>query len=301
MTWREILSSSSSSSRSLISLVVEKASSKAASCCHTYYLHTTYLELDLLSLKRILRIVALFVVKTAHWSMKCLARRIIVVATAILSCVSFEVNVADAFLPQQQNQINPKSYHRSSSTICLHEMKRPILDQVASTLFRLENARVEASSVVDEKGRKGEPMEWSDSSSIANQFSEIVSSNSLGYMFKQWVADIVAGDYEEEVVASKIDAFVQDNKVAMFSFSTCPFCRRAKDFLDENGIEYQAMEIDELDGNEGNQIRAMLGRKTKRTSVPSIFVAGQFIGGCNDGPGLLPLAQSGELEKMLSI
>ena len=180
-------------------------------------------------------------------------------------------------------------------------MKRPILDQVASTLFRLENARVEASSVVDEKGRKGEPMEWSDSSSIANQFSEIMSSNSLGYMFKQWVADIVAGDYEEEVVASKIDAFVQDNKVAMFSFSTCPFCRRAKDFLDENGIEYQAMEIDELDGNEGNQIRAMLGRKTKRTSVPSIFVAGQFIGGCNDGPGLLPLAQSGELEKMLSI
>lgn len=231
--------------------------------------------------------------------MKCLARRIIVVATAILSCVSFEG--ADAFLPQQQNQINPKSYHRSSSTICLHEMKRPILDQVASTLFRLENARVEASSVVDEKGRKGEPMEWSDSSSIANQFSEIVSSNSLGYMFKQWVADIVAGDYEEEVLASKIGAFVQENKVAMFSFSTCPFCRRAKDFLDEKGIEYQAMEIDELDGNEGNQIRAMLGRKTKRTSVPSIFVAGQFIGGCNDGPGLLPLAQSGELEKMLSI
>lgn len=183
-------------------------------------------------------------------------------------------------------------------------MKRPLLDTLASTLFKLEQSRVEASSEVDEQGRVGEPMEWSESSSIANKFSELVASNTLGYQFKQFVADIVAGDYDEEAVRSNVEAFITGNqkqqaRVAMFSFSTCPFCRRAKDYLDEKGILYSAMELDELDGNEGNQIRAVLGKMTKRTSVPSIFVGGQYIGGCNDGPGLLSLAESGELDKLL--
>jgi glutaredoxin 3 len=79
-----------------------------------------------------------------------------------------------------------------------------------------------------------------------------------------------------------------------------PFCRRAKDALDERGISYQTIELDELEGNQGNAIRATLGKKTKRTSVPSIFVRGTYIGGCNDGPGLMPLMESGELEKLLA-
>lgn len=193
---------------------------------------------------------------------------------------------------------------RDGSLTRLHGMKRPLLDTLASTLFKLEQSRVEASSEVDEQGRVGEPMEWSESSSIANKFSELVASNTLGYQFKQFVADIVAGDYDEEAVRSNVEAFITGNqkqqaRVAMFSFSTCPFCRRAKDYLDEKGILYSAMELDELDGNEGNQIRAVLGKMTKRTSVPSIFVGGQYIGGCNDGPGLLSLAESGELDKLL--
>jgi len=180
------------------------------------------------------------------------------------------------------------------------DMKRPILDQIASTLFRLENKRVEDSSVVDDKGRVGEPMEWSEGTSAANRFSQLVSSNPIGYRFKQWVADIVAGnEYDRDAVQATIDSFVADNEIAMFSFTTCPFCRRAKDALDERGFKYAAIELDELEGNQGNEIRAELGRKTKRTSVPSIFVKGSYIGGCNDGPGLLPLLESGEFDKLL--
>ena len=181
----------------------------------------------------------------------------------------------------------------------LTEMKRPILDQIATALFKLENARVEASSEVDNKGRLGEPMEWSEGGSLANQVSKIIASNPIGYRFKQFVADIVAGDFDQELVTAKVDSFVNSNAIAMFSFTSCPFCRRAKDYMDENNLSYAVMELDELEGNSGNEIRAVLGRKTKRTSVPSIFIKGQYIGGCNDGPGLLPLAQSGELQKML--
>lgn len=187
------------------------------------------------------------------------------------------------------------------TTLRLDGMKRPFLDQLASTLFRLETDRVAQSSVVDEQGRKGEPMEWSEADSIANRFSQLVAGNSLGYVFKQWVADIVAGnDYDEEQVSQRIDDFVNDHSVAMFSFTTCPFCRRAKDLLYAKGVPYASLELDELDGNSGNEIRAVLGRKTKRTSVPCIFIQGKCIGGCNDGsPGLFPLEASGELDRLL--
>ena len=188
---------------------------------------------------------------------------------------------------------------RARCSSSLRGMKRPILDQIASVLFKLENARVDASSTEDDKGRIGEPMEWSEKKSAANRFSEAMAANPLGYLFKQFVADVVAGEFNEEAVTSKIDSFINENQVAVFSFTTCPFCRRAKDFLDEKGIAYSSLELDELGGNEGNQIRAVLGRRTRRTSVPSIFIGGKYIGGCNDGPGLLPLAETGELDRML--
>eukprot|EP00978_Attheya_sp_CCMP212_P022940 scaffold69347_cov44-Attheya_sp.AAC.2 len=180
-------------------------------------------------------------------------------------------------------------------------MKRPILDQLATTLFRLEQDRVEKSSVEDEQGRVGEPMEWSEADSWSNKLSQVMASGP-GYAFKQFVADIVAGsDYDEASVRTKIQSFVQEEKVVMFSFTSCPFCRRAKDLLDEQGISYRSMELDELPGNEGNEIRAVLGKLTKRTSVPSIFIDGNYIGGCNDGnPGLVPLIETGELDKLMT-
>lgn len=214
--------------------------------------------------------------------MKTLQTVIVVLLTVVPS---------SCFAPQAKHE------HRSS---VLFEMKRPILDQIASTLFRLEKTRVEASSEVDELGRVGEPMEWSESKSMANTFSEIVASNPIGYRFKQWVADIVAGEFDEEEVGTMIDSFVTENDVAMFSFESCPFCRRAKDFLDEKGVKYSVIELDELEGNTGNEIRAVLGRRTQRTSVPSIFIGGNCIGGCNDGPGLLTLADSGKLDTLLA-
>jgi len=181
----------------------------------------------------------------------------------------------------------------------LNDMKRPILDQIATFVFKLENDRVAASSIEDDKGRNGEPMEWAEENSFANQFSEMVSSNDIGYKFKQTVADLVAGEYNREERSESINKFISDNPVAMYSFTTCPFCRKAKDYLDDNNIPYTAIELDELPGNEGNEIRAELGRKTKRTSVPSIFIGAEYVGGCNDGPGLLPLARENKLGGLL--
>ena len=216
-------------------------------------------------------------------------------ASAILACCLFSwaLTSTRAFAPISQSgpsfRLDP---------LMEGGMERPILDRIASSLFRLEKSRVETSSVVDERGRDGEPMEWSERESAANALSEIMAGP--GYAFKQWVADIVAGDYDEEEVEDAVDDFVRSDRIVMFSFTTCPFCRRAKDYLDGEGLAYASMELDELEGNRGNEIRAALGRKTRRTSVPSIFIDGKFVGGCNDGPGLLTLAESGELDELLA-
>jgi len=226
----------------------------------------------------------------------------------IYGCLSLTVISVNAFCHQQNAGLtymhsnhNPTIINekRLTTTTSLYDMKRPLLDQIATTVFNLEQKRVKDSSVVDDQGREGEPMEWSEADSLANKVSEVMSGG-IGYQFKQFVADIVAGDYDQVESTKGVNDFITNNKVAMYSFTTCPFCRRAKDFLEGEGIEYSAVELDELEGNEGNEIRATLGRMTQRTSVPSIFINGKYIGGCNDGPGILPLASSGELSKLLN-
>jgi len=214
----------------------------------------------------------------------------------ICGCMSL-LSTAGAFSPQPTFLTSTTS--DKIVTTSLYDMKRPLLDQIASTVFNLEMKRVEDSSVVDEQGRTGEPMEWSEADSLANKVSEVMSGG-IGYQFKQFVADITAGEYDQVQTTEGVNDFIGQNKMAMYSFSTCPFCRRAKDYLDGEGIQYSVVELDELPGNEGNEIRATLGRMTQRTSVPSIFINGKYIGGCNDGPGLLPLANSGALSTLLN-
>ena len=56
--------------------------------------------------------------------------------------------------------------------------------------------------------------------------------------------------------------------------------------------------------DKGNVMRAALGRLTGKSSVPSIWVGGEYIGGCDDGPsdeapGLVPMAFRGTLREKL--
>ena len=68
----------------------------------------------------------------------------------------------------------------------------------------------------------------------------------------------------------------------------------AKDALKEAGIEFKDVEVTDAQ-------KAELKALTGKTSVPQVFVKGQFIGGCNDGGlgGTVPLLKSGKLQEML--
>jgi glutaredoxin 3 len=82
--------------------------------------------------------------------------------------------------------------------------------------------------------------------------------------------------------------------VVVFAASWCPFCKHAKDALKEAGIEFKDVEVTDAQ-------KAELRELTGKTSVPQVFVKGQFIGGCNDGGlgGTVPLLKSGKLQEML--
>ena len=81
-------------------------------------------------------------------------------------------------------------------------------------------------------------------------------------------------------------------KVEIYTWSTCPFCIRAKGLLNQKGVEYTEYCID--GDNEARQkmtVRANGGR-----SLPQIFINDQHIGGCDD---LYELEFQGKLDGVL--
>ena len=148
----------------------------------------------------------------------------------------------------------------------------------------------------EEDGWAGEPSAWAESDSFTQKLSAFTQNYLSG--FKQFVAERVAGEFDKDTVDAAIEAEVSRGGVLMYSFTSCPFCKKAKELLDDKGALYTVVELDEL--SDGAARRARLGARTGRTSVPAIFIDGSYIGGLNDGsPGLAPLDAAGELVSRL--
>ncbi|CAM9679828.1 unnamed protein product [Ectocarpus fasciculatus] len=127
-------------------------------------------------------------------------------------------------------------------------------------------------------------------------------------VLKQGIAKIGAGPYDKDAVVKVVDGYTSGSKkVVVFSWTrrviavgTCPFCKKAKGLIEDllaDPADYEFVELDER--QDGNAIRYELSQKTGRTSVPQIWIGGEFVGGCNDGPGVFTLKDKGELVPML--
>jgi glutaredoxin 3 len=120
----------------------------------------------------------------------------------------------------------------------------------------------------------------------ANPFIQAINSfqvalqNSPVAEFKSKFAKLQAGDYDEAAVKAQLEDYIAQPAV-MFSFTTWPFCIKAKEALDAYGAKYTVVELNEVEG--GYPLRAELAAREGRTSVPALYVGGAFVGGCNDG------------------
>lgn len=138
---------------------------------------------------------------------------------------------------------------------------------------------------------------------ISNDIQKILTSNSPLNEGKKALVRKLAGDYDVEATRAKLNGYIDNSKnsVLMLSFTTWPFCVKAKQLLDDKGVPYTAVELDVAD--DGKAIRAEMGDVIGRTSVPAIWIDGEFIGGCNDGPegygGLITMENNGRLNGLL--
>ncbi|KAF2107412.1 thioredoxin-like protein [Lophiotrema nucula] len=79
---------------------------------------------------------------------------------------------------------------------------------------------------------------------------------------------------------TKVQSIIDENPVAVFSKSYCPYCRATKQLLSDSGAKFYAIELDQVD--DGSAIQSTLGDLTGQTTVPNIFIGKEHIGGNSD-------------------
>lgn len=80
--------------------------------------------------------------------------------------------------------------------------------------------------------------------------------------------------------------------VEIYTWSTCPFCIRAKALLNQKGVNFTEYCID---GDEAARAK-MAQRANGRRSLPQIFIDNQHVGGCDD---LYALDRQSKLDPLL--
>lgn len=65
-----------------------------------------------------------------------------------------------------------------------------------------------------------------------------------------------------------------DKDIKLYTWSYCPFCRKAKKLLDKKGYDYEEVVLDDDEVR-----RKELIEETGQETVPMIFIDGQLIGG----------------------
>ena len=81
-------------------------------------------------------------------------------------------------------------------------------------------------------------------------------------------------------------------KVEMYTTPFCGYCARAKSLLEKKGAAYEEVDV-MMDEKKRTEMR----ERAKRSTVPQIFINGQYIGGSDE---LAALEQAGKLDALLA-
>jgi glutaredoxin 3 len=79
--------------------------------------------------------------------------------------------------------------------------------------------------------------------------------------------------------------------VTVYVSDWCPYCERAKGLLSQKNVVFSEINVED----EPKFREEMLARSKRRT-VPQIFIGDKHIGGCDD---LFELDRSGELDRLI--
>lgn len=81
--------------------------------------------------------------------------------------------------------------------------------------------------------------------------------------------------------------------VVVYSSAHCPYCDRAKALLDQKGVSYDVIRVDE----DPKLFEEMLNKSNGLRTVPQIFIGDHHVGGFDR---LYAAEQAGELDGLLA-
>lgn len=65
--------------------------------------------------------------------------------------------------------------------------------------------------------------------------------------------------------------------IKVYALSTCIHCKHCKEYLEEQGQEYECVYVDRLSGDERNQVMAEMRRINPALSFPTVIVEDKVI------------------------
>ncbi len=71
---------------------------------------------------------------------------------------------------------------------------------------------------------------------------------------------------------AKVSGGNNKHKVFMYTISTCAWCKKTKNFLKDNDIEYEYVDVDLCDREDRERIRQEILKRGGRLSYPAIFI-----------------------------
>lgn len=82
-------------------------------------------------------------------------------------------------------------------------------------------------------------------------------------------------------------------EVILYATVSCPYCHRARRLLDRKGVAYEEVSLD----REPHRWKEM-EKRSRRNTVPQLFIDGKPIGGFDD---MAELDFDGELDQLLGL
>jgi glutaredoxin len=76
---------------------------------------------------------------------------------------------------------------------------------------------------------------------------------------------------------SKVSGKNSKHKVLVYALSTCVWCKMTKQFLKDNNIEYEYIDVDLCDEEDKVKIRQHIQRKGGNLSYPTIIVDDEIL------------------------
>jgi glutaredoxin-like protein NrdH len=71
---------------------------------------------------------------------------------------------------------------------------------------------------------------------------------------------------------SKVSGKKNDHKVTLYALSTCVWCKLTKQYLNDNGVEYEFVDVDLLDEDEKRKVHEIVLNKGGTLSYPTTIV-----------------------------